>query len=87
MIYSLDFRHTQKKLTSQQAKEKMQEVFQGSRGDDIFDVIWNNQGLRTNLFGVINNPNNPQEKQDKKDDFDDWVKTLDRKIFDFVITN
>ena len=74
-----------KKINDTQAKQKMQNVFQGAKADDIFDIFWNKAAFKSTFFPT--RPNTPQGKIDARDDFNTLVNNLDNKIFGFVITN
>ncbi len=69
-----------------QAKAKMQELLQGSKKDEIFEVIWNNVlGLRTDLFPT--RPNTSQGKADAFQDFSNMIINIDNKIYKIVDVN
>jgi hypothetical protein len=55
-----------------------------TKQNEIFDVIWNNNNLRTSLFGPISQNQLNLVKDSKKAIFSNWVNTMDNKIYKFI---
>ena len=65
------------KATESQVKLAFKELFQ-TKKTEIFEVIWENQSLRNDLFGV------DVSRSDAILDFDDLILSTDSKLYDFI---
>ena len=75
-----------KKTNIAEAKTKMQELLNGGKKDEIFNVIWNNVlGLRVNVFPT--RPNTLQGRTDALQDFNNMLSSFDNKIYIIVDIN
>jgi hypothetical protein len=74
-----------RKTTIDQARTKVQAMFQNSYATVVFDVIWANTNLRAHLFPTLTNilTNKPIARQQ----FDNWITVLDNRIFQIVEIN
>jgi hypothetical protein len=55
-----------------------------TKQNEIFQVIWDNNNLRTSLFGPISQSQLNLVKDSKKVIFTNWVNTMDNKIYKFI---
>ncbi|KAF2517833.1 fibronectin type III domain-containing protein [Flavobacterium foetidum] len=80
-----------KMITEAAAKEAVQALLcnkaEGTlkdNGNELFEVIWNNNALCKSLFGNDIDKNNPQDKLDSKNEFKTYILTLSDNFYKFI---
>jgi hypothetical protein len=66
-------------------KQQFQKLYQ-KNADDVFDVIWNNQNLRSSLFGneISNITDMNIAKQISKQSFNSKINDINNNIYKFI---
>ena len=64
-------------------KGKFQQIFKNNK-DDLFDIIWNNPNLRTDILGSIPPNISPAFRLQKKQDFENIINSKGDRLFKFI---